>query len=202
MEVCEPRSYCDIETLTDAGEWVVPGVIIYRQRGTKWFPGENCDIGRDHTIFATEKGYVRYYKDARLHPKRRYIGVAIEKHLPLPTPLNAARRRRLNMVAVPRREEKSNEPWQPGEDDVYGIARDGTKLRMNENYSFAQANYLIGRSAELAGVKVRPFKKNDRWLAWRKRTKRFKSLEGRRAFNLSSKSARKSKQRKAVAKAK
>ncbi|KAI4159564.1 MAG: hypothetical protein LQ342_006474 [Letrouitia transgressa] len=44
-------------------ELVVPGNIIFRQRGTHWYPGENCGMGRDHTIFAKAKGYVIYYKD-------------------------------------------------------------------------------------------------------------------------------------------
>ncbi|KAL6722295.1 54S ribosomal protein L2 mitochondrial [Lecanora helva] len=41
---------------------VVPGNIIFRQRGTHWFPGENCGMGRDHTIFARERGYVVFYR--------------------------------------------------------------------------------------------------------------------------------------------
>ena len=35
------------------GEAVIPGNIIVRQRGTKWWPGEGVGMGRDHTIFAT-----------------------------------------------------------------------------------------------------------------------------------------------------
>ena len=34
------------------GEHVIPGNIIIRQRGTKWHPGDNVGIGKDHTIFA------------------------------------------------------------------------------------------------------------------------------------------------------
>ena len=44
------------------GEIVIPGNIILRQRGTKWHPGENVGIGKDHTIFATEAGQVQFYK--------------------------------------------------------------------------------------------------------------------------------------------
>lgn len=40
------------------GELVIPGNIIVRQRGTKFHPGENVGIGKDHTIFATVQGYV------------------------------------------------------------------------------------------------------------------------------------------------
>ena len=40
------------------GELVIPGNIIIRQRGTKWHPGDNVGIGKDHTIFATSEGHV------------------------------------------------------------------------------------------------------------------------------------------------
>ncbi len=40
------------------GEFVIPGNIIVRQRGTKFHPGQNVGLGRDHTIFATIEGYV------------------------------------------------------------------------------------------------------------------------------------------------
>ena len=43
------------------GEAVIPGNIIIRQRGTKWHPGENVGMGKDHTIFATVEGNVRFY---------------------------------------------------------------------------------------------------------------------------------------------
>jgi len=32
-----------------------------RQRGTKWHPGDNVGMGRDHTLFALESGWVRFY---------------------------------------------------------------------------------------------------------------------------------------------
>ena len=44
------------------GEVVVPGNIIVRQRGTKWHPGENVGMGRDHTLFALTQGTVVYSK--------------------------------------------------------------------------------------------------------------------------------------------
>lgn len=47
-------------------EHVIPGNIIYRQRGTRWHPGEGVDIGRDHTIFAVIEGKVRYQRNRRL----------------------------------------------------------------------------------------------------------------------------------------
>ena len=44
------------------GEAVIPGNIIVRQRGTKWWPGEGVGLGRDHTIFATAQGAVTFHK--------------------------------------------------------------------------------------------------------------------------------------------
>ncbi|MEM1344835.1 MAG: 50S ribosomal protein L27 [Pseudomonadota bacterium] len=44
------------------GEAVVPGNILVRQRGTRWWPGENVGLGRDHTIFATAEGQVKFHK--------------------------------------------------------------------------------------------------------------------------------------------
>jgi len=42
------------------GEAVVPGNIIVRQRGTHFHVGKNVGIGRDHTIFATAEGFVKF----------------------------------------------------------------------------------------------------------------------------------------------
>ena len=44
------------------GESVISGNIIVRQRGTKWWPGNNVSIGKDHTIFATSDGKVKFHK--------------------------------------------------------------------------------------------------------------------------------------------
>ena len=44
------------------GEVVVPGNIIVRQRGTKYHPGKNVSIGKDHTIFAIKEGVVSFKK--------------------------------------------------------------------------------------------------------------------------------------------
>jgi large subunit ribosomal protein L27 len=54
------------------GENVIPGNIIVRQRGTRWFPGENVGIGKDHTIFATKDGKVKFYKGFK---NRKFIKV-------------------------------------------------------------------------------------------------------------------------------
>ncbi|MCB1472058.1 MAG: 50S ribosomal protein L27 [Rhodobiaceae bacterium] len=42
------------------GENVIAGNIIIRQRGTKWHPGENVGMGKDHTLFATSAGTVEF----------------------------------------------------------------------------------------------------------------------------------------------
>ena len=43
-------------------EIVRSGNILVRQRGTKWWPGNNVGIGKDHTIFATSDGKVKFHK--------------------------------------------------------------------------------------------------------------------------------------------
>ena len=42
------------------GEAVLAGNIIVRQRGTKFHPGANVGCGRDHTLFATADGFVKF----------------------------------------------------------------------------------------------------------------------------------------------
>ena len=44
------------------GENVISGNIIVRQRGTKWWPGNNVGIRKDHTIYATSDGKVKFHK--------------------------------------------------------------------------------------------------------------------------------------------
>ena len=41
-------------------EQVLAGNIIVRQRGTKFWPGANCGMGRDHTLFAKATGSVKF----------------------------------------------------------------------------------------------------------------------------------------------
>ena len=54
------------------GESVIPGNILVRQRGTKFHPGNNVGMGKDHTIFAKVEGKVEF-RETR---GRTYIGVA------------------------------------------------------------------------------------------------------------------------------
>ncbi|MFD3190820.1 50S ribosomal protein L27 [Sedimentitalea sp. HM32M-2] len=44
------------------GQTAIPGNIIVRQRGTKFWPGQGVGLGKDHTIFATVEGAVTFHK--------------------------------------------------------------------------------------------------------------------------------------------
>ena len=54
------------------GERVLAGNIIVRQRGTKWHPGTNVGLGKDHTLFALTDGSVAF-RDGKLG--RKYVHV-------------------------------------------------------------------------------------------------------------------------------
>ena len=54
------------------GEIAVPGNILIRQRGTKYHPGVNVGMGRDHTIFATVEGQVTFQRKEK---DRMYVSV-------------------------------------------------------------------------------------------------------------------------------
>jgi large subunit ribosomal protein L27 len=62
------------------GESVIAGNILVRQRGTKWHPGENVGLGRDHTIFALVDGHVEFKRKAqdRVHISVRPLPAAAE----------------------------------------------------------------------------------------------------------------------------
>lgn len=51
------------------GQIVKAGNIIVRQRGTKFFPGQNTGLGRDFTIFATTAGKVVFEKHLKTKTK-------------------------------------------------------------------------------------------------------------------------------------
>ncbi|MGH8167025.1 MAG: 50S ribosomal protein L27 [Woeseiaceae bacterium] len=55
------------------GQTVVAGNIIVRQRGTRVHPGVNVGIGRDHTLFATSGGRVKFEKKGP--KKRQFVSV-------------------------------------------------------------------------------------------------------------------------------
>ncbi|MDZ4735893.1 MAG: 50S ribosomal protein L27 [Rhodospirillaceae bacterium] len=54
------------------GQAVIPGNIIIRQRGTKYHPGTNVGIGKDHTIFALTEGRVSFHRG---HRDRVFVSV-------------------------------------------------------------------------------------------------------------------------------
>ena len=54
------------------GQVCCAGNIIARQRGTKWHPGRNVGVGRDHTLFALIDGHVAFHTKVR---GRTYVSV-------------------------------------------------------------------------------------------------------------------------------
>lgn len=53
------------------GQAAKTGMIIVRQRGTKYHPGDNVGIGRDHTLFALQNGTVSF----KTKHNRTYVSV-------------------------------------------------------------------------------------------------------------------------------
>lgn len=56
------------------GEKVIPGNIIIRQRGTKYTPGKNVGLGKDHTIFSLVEGNVFFHRSG----KKLFVSVVTE----------------------------------------------------------------------------------------------------------------------------
>ncbi len=56
------------------GQNATAGNIIVRQRGTKFFPGDNVGIGKDHTLFATAAGAVKFITK---RDDRTYVNVVV-----------------------------------------------------------------------------------------------------------------------------
>ena len=54
------------------GQAVLAGNILVRQRGTKFYPGANAGIGKDHTLFALAAGRVRFHDGKQ---GRKYVSV-------------------------------------------------------------------------------------------------------------------------------
>lgn len=55
------------------GEAVLAGNILVRQRGTRFHPGANVGLGRDHTLFALADGKVKF--EQRGKPVRKFVTV-------------------------------------------------------------------------------------------------------------------------------
>ncbi|KAG6300357.1 hypothetical protein E4U09_007010 [Claviceps aff. purpurea] len=164
-------------------QYVVPGNIIYTQRGSLWWPGENCIMSRNHSIHAMASGYVKYYRDPARHPNRKYIGVVFDKADTLPYPPHAARKRRLNLTehkirTAPERPAMSPSgiPFEvrrvePGEPDRL--------LKLRSDYSYREDNWRIGRLVKTTGLSTRRFRTRKQWLRNR-RWRRERELEGHR----------------------
>ncbi|KAH9909680.1 ribosomal L27 protein-domain-containing protein [Xylariomycetidae sp. FL2044] len=162
--------------------YVIPGNIIYKQRGTKWFAGENCGMGRDHTIFAMATGYVKYYKDPAKHPKRQYIGVVFDKNDTLPYHPHAMRKRKLNMVAVPIAT-REPEPELSASGIPNTIVRKGTgrnphprderiiRLQNDGSYAYREENWRLGTL-----VRTEKRKMGSRRVAMRHRRRKAKAI--------------------------
>ena len=58
------------------GESVLAGSIIVRQRGTKFHAGNNVGMGRDHTLFATADGKVKF--EVKGEKNRKYVSIVTE----------------------------------------------------------------------------------------------------------------------------
>lgn len=58
------------------GEAVLPGNILIRQRGTKYYPGQGVGMGRDHTLYALAEGRVQFSHKAK---GRTFISIEIDK---------------------------------------------------------------------------------------------------------------------------
>ena len=56
------------------GEAVLAGNILVRQRGTKFYPGANVGLGKDHTLFALGAGRVRFHDGKQ---GRKYVSVDV-----------------------------------------------------------------------------------------------------------------------------
>jgi large subunit ribosomal protein L27 len=65
------------------GELVIPGNILIRQRGTKFYPGPGTGIGKDYTIYATVEGFVTFEyahggkKLISVHPERKLVAAEV-----------------------------------------------------------------------------------------------------------------------------
>ncbi|KAI0155488.1 ribosomal protein L27 [Pestalotiopsis sp. NC0098] len=163
--------------------YVIPGNILFKQRGTKWHPGENVGIGRDHTLFSKVTGYVKYYKDPAKHPDRQYIGVVFNKEDKLPYHPHAMRKRKLNMTASIIPEPKiepeisaSGIPNQvvrqgygrnphPREERIYKLQKDGS-------YSYREENWRLGSL-----IRTEKRKMGSRRVAMKHRRRKTKAIQ-------------------------
>ncbi len=89
------------------GEHVIPGNILVRQRGTKFHPGENVYMGKDHTLHAAVEGHVEFTKVLRMPVRQRnkyrqFVNVVpiVEYYLKLPRILRQRRAQSAEAIAA------------------------------------------------------------------------------------------------------
>lgn len=117
------------------------------------------------------------------HPKRQYIGVALERDHVLPYNPIMPRHRRLNMVAekIDQKELQSlivlgeTEKEKMTAQRIRRIEKRKKKQQiqiLKPGNMYRESNWEIGRAAEKAKIVVPVFKPRDRWTAWQKTVKR------------------------------
>lgn len=182
------------------------GNIIFRQRGTAWFPGENCAMGRDHCIYALKAGYVRYYRDPAKHPDRQYIGVVFNKDDKLPYSPHAPRKRKLDMIPV-RRSAAPTATMEgvviegvesPAEVKVTAETANRTTNHVRKGgYAGRTTNWEIGRAGLENAKTVKEFDRKDRFGAWRKAARRHKAIMEKKKLSNAQKAGKAKAKRKA-----
>lgn len=76
------------------GQPVIPGNIIYRQRGSEWHAGPGTRLGKDYTVYAVEAGVVKFEENA----KRRRVVV-----VPTPPPAPVSEKKKAKYAKFPPR---------------------------------------------------------------------------------------------------
>lgn len=77
------------------GQYVLPGRILIRQRGTKWYPGYGTRLGKDHTVFALINGIVRFVRKTR-RGRSDYVSVCVTA----PTNVNTVNKKSEDTVYI------------------------------------------------------------------------------------------------------
>ena len=63
---------------SSAGQAVISGNILVRQRGTSFHPGQHVGRGRDHTLYALAPGFVNYYNGIVNGKERKMVGITTD----------------------------------------------------------------------------------------------------------------------------
>ncbi|KAF3320030.1 50S ribosomal protein L27 [Carex littledalei] len=82
-----------------------PGAIIVRQRGTKFYPGNNVGMGKDHTIFSLIDGHVKFEKFGPEHKKK----ISVYPREPQPQNPNSYRARKREYFRMKREKKKARQ---------------------------------------------------------------------------------------------